>query len=317
MIAGPNASIDPARRIRQQIWAKDMNVHAKLLALAVAEDMTASLQNDPSSKRLMRMCRITRRTYEKYMPDAREAFDVERRDGRSTLYRGRIEAVAEELTASIADTELGKRLFGEPPAKMTGGQTDTPRKNDRGAAEPTAQMTGGRDDTPRKARGGVEEPTAQMAGGQDATPRKVCGGSTEPTVNRAGGVSKRGPGHVHELELNPEVLSAANDVWFDEEERLQVANGFKTELEEQLKGLDLRAALDEIGGFVGINLNAAMLKREVRARAAGIANRRRDMDRRYEDGKKRRQRSRDEDADLAYLDRVERELGLDKGSRKT
>jgi hypothetical protein len=56
--------------------------------------------------------------------------------------------------------------------------------------------------------------------------------------------------------------------WFDGEARLQIANGFKTELLEAVGGdeIRLREELDKAGGWVGVNVRGPQLLAKVRSR---------------------------------------------------
>ncbi len=86
--------------------------------------------------------------------------------------------------------------------------------------------------------------------------------------------------------LNRWQAKAHEDCWFDEDHRLQVANGFRADLENILEDPSkLRSALDKAAGWVGISDPPEVLKTKVRAQVQrqvdDLAMQNQRFDRRY------------------------------------
>jgi len=76
------------------------------------------------------------------------------------------------------------------------------------------------------------------------------------------------------------------DVWVDADDRLQVGNGFKVQLEGLAGGPEqLRIELDMAAEWVGLNHPPQVLKAKVRGRVLKQITERKDRDRRYEKAK--------------------------------
>lgn len=81
--------------------------------------------------------------------------------------------------------------------------------------------------------------------------------------------------------LNKTLTDIHRDVWFDAEDRLQVANGFRAELEALVGADRLRSELDRAAEWIGPNTPGTVLKSKVRGRLQGQVAERRDRDERY------------------------------------
>lgn len=106
-----------------------------------------------------------------------------------------------------------------------------------------------------------------------------------PSLETARG---RGRGIVADpFGLNPHMQGLREDVWVDSDDRLQVGNGFRVEL-EKLAGSpeQLRIELDMAAEWVGLNNPPQTLKAKVRGRVLKQITERTDRDRRYEKAKK-------------------------------
>lgn len=90
--------------------------------------------------------------------------------------------------------------------------------------------------------------------------------------------------------LNATLQAEHQDVWFDGDDRLQVANGFEAELLEIVGGRDqLRIELDCATERIGPKTPGTVLKAKVRGQIQKQLAIRRDQDRRYAEGAAKRQ----------------------------
>jgi len=128
-------------------------------------------------------------------------------------------------------------------------------------------------------------------------PRKASGAAAEIPPQRAcGGNSGNTPTTQAELPPQPCTVDdsslslcgrdarAASDCWFDDEGRVQVANGFKDELLELAGGdeVELRRLLDIAGGFVGTEVNPLRRRNCIRSSVTKELADRQQRDRRYQ-----------------------------------
>jgi hypothetical protein len=86
--------------------------------------------------------------------------------------------------------------------------------------------------------------------------------------------------------LNPHRAAMRGDVWFDGDDRLQVRNGFKSELLRLAGGEDqLRIELDRAAEWIGPKTPPQIMKSKVRGRVQSQISERLDRDKRYENAK--------------------------------
>ena len=117
----------------QAIWVQDVPVPVKLIALAIYAHVTPGRASCwPSRQRLMRLCRMSRRTFERNYPSARDLFIYEHRQGRTNIFRVKIADVAAEIAELWPDKNATPYVeCATGSAKMTEGGV---RQNDGGGA---------------------------------------------------------------------------------------------------------------------------------------------------------------------------------------
>lgn len=261
-------------QVRRQIWIKDIVPAVKLIALAIVEHMgVGRLECFPGKKRLMQMVGMTERTFENHYREAKKLFEVETRRGRgnTSIFRARVERVTAELLQMFPVINGGKN-----PAKSTpfiGDKTypnfavfssENPAKNE--GISNTENPANFVNKTPQFLH--IEENKEESINNIPPTPQRVKG--------------RRGMA-ADPFGLNPINRQHEEDIWFDEDARLQVGNGFKSELLAIVGNSDeLRIQLDRAAEYVGQASLPHILKAKVRGRIQTQISDRRDRDARYQ-----------------------------------
>jgi hypothetical protein len=123
-VAGPQSYID----LRRTIWALDVPVPVKLIALAIIEHMKPGRMTAwPSRERLALMCRMPMRTFDRHFPAARELFAYEHRDGKTMMFRAKVLDAAAEIVLLWPERKndgSAKLAEGDGSAKLAEGQND-------------------------------------------------------------------------------------------------------------------------------------------------------------------------------------------------
>jgi hypothetical protein len=242
------------------IVSSSANTTEKLVALIRARHVGKSGVAFPSRDRQMSMASCSQRTYTRAKPVADAFFHVDERRGRPAKYRPNTlisEGDIENAIADIRKTEKAKMATSEK-AKMAHSEE---RKGQNGAEE-EAKMA--------SEKGPKWPPSKEKDLVND------LGKSKTPVVPKPR--SRRDP-----FGLNPTLTEMHRDCWFDENDRLQVANGFEVEL---LKitgdGERLRIELDSAMRFVGPNTPGTVLRSKVLGQVQSQIADKRDRDARYE-----------------------------------
>jgi len=203
---------------------------------------------------------ISDNTYQRAIPVVRLLLQDTPSRGRATTWKPRSDITAESVEEAIQAMRDAPKA---PPKRMPQNgvypKKDTP---ERGMGMPQ----NGR--TPTPILGGHKDQSKDQS--KDKTP---------PTPSHAEQPrgTKRDP-----FGLNRTMADIHQDVWFDADDRIQVANGFKAELEGLVGANRLRAELDRAAEWIGPNTPATVLKSKVRGRLQSQAAERRDKDERYQ-----------------------------------
>ena len=249
---------------RRAIWACRVPVPVKIIALAIMEHMSPeNLECWPSKDRLAFMCNMPRKTFDRHYPAAKELFLYHDRKGKTTKFSPKILDVAKELMAlwpAKDDPVIDAKLRYKPSHKMRGGQNE-------GDPKMTLPQNG---------------KTPPQFGGH--TPPQIGG------ANRQRRDKLEDPPNARDkydpFGLNPHRSEMVADVWFDGDDRLQVGNGFRTELLQLAGGEDqLRIELDRAAEWIGPNTPPQVMKTKVRGRIQTQISERHDRDKRYERAK--------------------------------
>lgn len=200
-------------------------------------------------------------------------FEVNKRSGKTTEY-------TPKTIITQGDIELA--LKGFTPAKGAHSEPPTPTLGEPPAhCEPGAGGAGAHGVRVMVSRGSPSEGHGEPPHKKEKSPtppiRKNINNTPLPPIAKKGGSDKWDP-----FGLNPHRAAAHRDVWFDEDTRLHVSNGFQQELTELAGGEQaLRIELDRAAEWIGPNTPPDILKAKVRGRVQSQIAERKDRDDRY------------------------------------
>ena len=235
---GHNSGWDSYGGLRWAVWDSREPTAAKILALAILEHMEpGKLEASPSRTRLAQMCGISERTLQRHWGTISRWIDLAQDNGRCNIYKARVYACSAELLRLI--------------------DRGTPDTVSEGQPGPSVKLAGS-----------PAAPSDKLAEGARVTPCQNVRGiapAAQPSGRRW---AARDP-----FNLNPYAAKEAKDVWFDEEFRLHVCNGFQAEMTSILApaGLNLREALDEAARWVPPAAAPFELKIKVRGQITKLA----------------------------------------------
>lgn len=196
-------------------------------------------------------------------------FEVNKRAGKTTEYTPKISITQDQVEHAVRGLNPAKGAHCEPGSLRAG-----------------AHHVGGSVTRGAPSEGHSEPGQTAKPANVPPHPPKNKNIYNNPPTPQAGRV-KGGRGvFADPFGMNPHMAKERGDVWFDDDDRLQVCNGFEVEL-QQLAGDEdsLRIELDRAAEWIGLYTPAHLLKAKVRGRVQTQVSERRDRDRRYEKAK--------------------------------
>jgi hypothetical protein len=192
-------------------------------------------------------------------------FEVNKRAGRTTEYTPKASVTTDQVEAAISGMKPAKGAHSEPGPPRAGAHQVQDSVSRGAPSEGHGE--------PGPAKVPPHPPKNNNIYNNPPTPH-----SGKPRGGRGAFADPFG--------LNPHMAKERGDVWFDDDDRLQVCNGFKSEMQE-LVGDEgqLRIELDRAAEWIGLFTPAHLLKAKVRGRVQSQVSERKDRDRRYERAK--------------------------------
>ncbi len=253
----------------------DMSSAEKLLQIILARRSHAvgGKAVDPSRAELARQASCSEATVKRSFRLLEAFFEVNPRAGKRTEYTPR---------ASVTQDQVELAILGMRPVKGAHGEPPTPTLGEPPAhGEPGSWRAGAHGVRVMVSRGSPSEGHGEPPHKKEKSPtppiRKNINNTPLPPIAKKGGADKWDP-----FGLNPHRAAAHRDVWFDEDTRLHVSNGFQQELTELAGGEQaLRIELDRAAEWIGPNTPPDILKAKVRGRVQSQIAERKDRDDRY------------------------------------
>jgi len=249
--------------------------HEKLLRLVIARlAQKAGGKVAPRRIEILYKASCSEATFKRSFSSLKEFFDVNPKKGRRTEYTPKRQLTAYEIEVAANAVRDKTRDHSDTYSEK---KASKPRVTETPSAEPSVDLkskTKGHGDT-------------NSVGAENVPPHppkiNPSGYNTPLTPQRPR--SRRDP-----FGLNATLQAEHQDVWFDGDDRLQVANGFEAELLEIVGGRDqLRIELDCATERIGPKTPGTVLKAKVRGQIQRQLAIRRDQDRRYAEGAAKRQ----------------------------
>lgn len=257
------AGMTPEWQARWEIMLSDMNAHDKLVAIAIsffADKQTGRAH--PSVTWMQAMAstgrsRVLQATSEAVKRGHLLKVESGQGRGRATVYTLAVpEKTLTELAAKLQESKENVRHDGCFKMSKMSATADIKDKRSTDSAKRSTKP-------PENVHGG---------GPQHIELNKPIKNTRERDAETRDASGRRWASR-DPFGLNPWQREHHRDVQFDDDFRLEVHNGFETEMLEKLKpvGIDLRDALDEAAKYVQRSAPPAELKIQVRSQITRIA----------------------------------------------